>query len=46
MGSGVIALGGGGGGGVGRIRINTAAGGFHRAGLFSPNPSTGAIATR
>jgi hypothetical protein len=40
------ALGGDGGGGVGRIRINTAPGGFHRAGLFSPNPSTGAIATR
>ncbi len=37
---------GNGGGGVGRIRINTAPGGFHRAGLFSPNPSTGAIATR
>lgn len=36
----------GGGGGVGRIRINTAPGGFQRAGLFSPNPSTGAIATR
>jgi hypothetical protein len=46
MGSGVFALGGGGGGGVGRIRINTAPGGFHRAGLFSPEPSTGAIATR
>lgn len=41
-----VATGGNGGGGVGRIRINTAAGGFHRAGLFSPNPSTGAIATR
>lgn len=41
-----IAFGGGGGGGVGRIRINTAPGGFHRAGLFSPTPSTGAIATR
>jgi hypothetical protein len=40
------ALAGHGGGGVGRIRINTAAGGFHRAGLFSPDPSTGAIATR
>lgn len=40
------AWGGHGGGGVGRIRINTAPGGFHRAGLFSPNPSTGAIATR
>jgi hypothetical protein len=40
------ALAGHGGGGVGRIRINTAPGGFHRAGLFSPNPSTGPIATR
>lgn len=40
------ALAGHGGGGVGRIRINTAPGGFHRAGLFSPDPSTGAIATR
>lgn len=39
-------FGGHGGGGVGRIRINTAPGGFHRAGLFSPNPSTGIIATR
>ena len=39
-------FGGGGGGGVGRIRINTAPGGFHRAGLFSPNPSTGDIAAR
>jgi hypothetical protein len=35
-----------GGGGVGRIRINTAPGGFRRAGLFSPNPSTGTLATR
>lgn len=35
-----------GGGGVGRIRVNTAPGGLHRAGLFSPNPSTGAVATR
>jgi hypothetical protein len=41
-----LAFGGGGGGGVGRTRINTAPGGFHRAGLFSPNPSTGAIARR
>lgn len=40
------AFGGHGGGGAGRIRINTAPSGFHRAGLFSPNPSTGAIATR
>lgn len=40
------ALAGHGGGGVGRIRINTAPGGFHRAGLFSPNPTTGSIATR
>jgi hypothetical protein len=45
MGS-TFAFGGGGGGGVGRIRINTAPGGFHRAGLFSPNPSTGSISTR
>jgi hypothetical protein len=44
--SGSSAFGGYGGGGVGRIRINTAPGGFHRAGLFSPSPSTGAIATR
>lgn len=36
-----------GGGGFGRIRVNTIPGGFHRAGgLFSPNPSTGAIVTR
>jgi hypothetical protein len=40
------ALAGHGGGGVGRIRINSAPGNFHRAGLFSPNPTTGAIATR
>lgn len=40
------ALAGHGGGGVGRIRINTAPGGFHRAGLFSPSPSTGNIAIR
>lgn len=38
--------GGFGGGGVGRVRINTVAGGFHRAGLFSPNPSTGALEVR
>jgi hypothetical protein len=36
-----------GGGGGGRIRVNTISGGFHRTGgLFSPNPGTGAIATR
>jgi hypothetical protein len=36
-----------GGGGVGRIRVNTLSGGFHRTGgLFSPNPSTGAVTTR
>jgi len=35
-----------GGGGVGRIRVNTAPGGLHTTGLFSPNPSTGALATR
>jgi hypothetical protein len=40
------ALGGNGGGGVGRIRINTVSGGLRRAGVFSPNPSTGALATR
>jgi hypothetical protein len=40
------ALAGHGGGGVGRIRINSTSGGFHRAGLFSPDPSTGAIAIR
>lgn len=37
---------GSGGGGVGRIRVNTAPGEFHRAGLISPNPSTGTIAVR
>jgi hypothetical protein len=41
-----FALSGYGGGGYGRIRVNTAPGGFHRAGLFSPNPSTGSIAKR
>jgi hypothetical protein len=35
-----------GGGGVGRIRVNTAPGGLRTTGLFSPNPSTGALATR
>ena len=35
-----------GGGGVGRIRVNTVSGGLHVTGLFSPNPSTGTIATR
>jgi len=35
-----------GGGGVGRIRVNTASGGLHTTGIFSPNPSTGPIATR
>ncbi|HEX7841952.1 MAG TPA: hypothetical protein VF469_30990 [Kofleriaceae bacterium] len=42
----VVVFAGHGGGGVGRIRVNTTPGGFHRAGLFSPNPSTGALATR
>lgn len=46
LGTAGTALAGHGGGGVGRIRINTAPGGFQRAGLFSPNPSTGTIATR
>jgi len=42
-----FALAGYGGGGVGRIRVNTLSGGFHRTGgLFSPNPSTGAVTTR
>jgi hypothetical protein len=42
-----LVFGGYGGGGVGRIRVNSAAGRFHRTrGLLSPNPSTGAIATR
>ena len=40
------AFGGFGGGSVGRIRINTVTGGLRVTGLFSPNPSTGTIATR
>jgi hypothetical protein len=35
-----------GGGGVGRIRVNTGADGFIDTGLFSPNPTTGAVGTR
>jgi hypothetical protein len=35
-----------GGGGVGRIRVNTAADAFIDTGLFSPNPTTGAVGTR
>jgi hypothetical protein len=41
-----VAFAGDGGGGVGRIRINTAPGGIRRAGLFSPDPSTGTVGTR
>src|SRR4029078_11325124 len=37
---------GNGGGGVGRIRVNTIAGGLHVTGVFSPNPGTGLITTR
>lgn len=43
---GSIAFAGHGGGGVGRIRVNTAPGGLHVTGLFSPNPSTGTIGIR
>ncbi|MBC7976125.1 MAG: hypothetical protein H7138_14220 [Myxococcales bacterium] len=35
-----------GGGGAGRIRVNTASGGLRVTGLFSPNPTTGAVTTR
>jgi hypothetical protein len=42
----VGAFGGHGGAGVGRIRINTAAGGLTAPGLFSPAPSTGVIGSR
>ena len=35
-----------GGGGVGRIRVNTVSGGLQVTGLFSPNPTTGTIASR
>ena len=35
-----------GGGSVGRIRVNTAPAGLHVTGVFSPNPSTGTLATR
>lgn len=39
-------FGGHGGGGVGRIRANTKSGGLHATGIFSPNPTTGTLATR
>ena len=43
----VLVFGGYGGGGVGRIRVNTIPDGLNRTGgLFSPNPSTGTIASR
>jgi hypothetical protein len=45
-GTGNLAAGGCGGGSVGRIRVNTVSGGLRATGLFSPNPSTGTIATR
>jgi hypothetical protein len=41
-----IVFGGHGGGGVGRIRINTVPGGLHSTGVYSPNPSTGVLASR
>jgi hypothetical protein len=43
---GSIAFAGHAGGGVGRIRVNTPAGGLKVTGVFSPNPSTGTLATR
>jgi hypothetical protein len=45
-GMGLEAFAGYGGGGVGRIRVNTVSGGLHTTGLFSPNPTTGAIGSR
>jgi hypothetical protein len=39
-------FGGHGGGGLGRVRVNTRSGGLRATGLFSPNPSTGTLATR
>jgi hypothetical protein len=42
----LIVFAGHGGGGVGRIRVNTVSGGLHATGLFSPNPSSGTIASR
>lgn len=41
-----FAFGGYGGGGGGRIRVNTVSRGLNITGVFSPNPSTGAVATR
>lgn len=41
-----LAAGGSGGGSVGRIRVNTVSGGLPSTGVFSPNPTTGSIATR
>ncbi|HEX7840655.1 MAG TPA: hypothetical protein VF469_24425 [Kofleriaceae bacterium] len=41
-----IVFGGSGGGGGGRIRVNTIAGGLKATGIFSPNPSTGNLASR
>lgn len=41
-----LALGGNGGGGFGRIRVNTAVGGLHTTGMFSPTPSLGSLMTR
>lgn len=40
------AFAGAGGGSVGRIRVNTVAGGLSGNGAFSPNPTTGLIGTR
>jgi hypothetical protein len=40
------AFAGAGGGSVGRIRVNTVAGGLGGNGVFSPNPTTGVIITR
>ncbi len=41
-----LVFGGNGGGGVGRVRINTAPGGQRGSGVFSPNPTHGALTTR
>jgi hypothetical protein len=43
---GTLAFGGHAGGGVGRTRVNTVSAGLTVTGLFSPNPTTGTIATR
>jgi hypothetical protein len=45
-GNGRIGFAGYGGGGVGRIRVNAPPGGLVATGIFSPNPSTGTLATR